>query len=197
MRTMHRMLAVLVPLALVAAACGSGAATATPSPDLVPAASTTPVGTPKDITPSATPVPSVEPMAPAKVTGAATLIQTDEGTESGTGDRLHISGMVVKSTEESSDPRVDGGKSTARVTVDTVGDYGWETVEMVIEKDGGTWEGTCSGAIRGSGNASSLSCWLTGTGAYSGLTYYFHGLSMGTTSRNEGVILPLPAPEAP
>lgn len=198
MRTLDRTIAGLVPaLLLVAAACGGPAASPTPAPTT---ASPAAVGTPNaavaaTLSPVATPPASVEPMAPARVTGTVTLNSAGSGTRTGSDDAFTVTGVVVKGSAQSTDPRVTG-EVTARITISGTGAMGWEVATMTLANAGGAWNGTCSGVSWADGNASDLSCWYTGTGAYKGLTYYEHSRAMSLSVAVEGVILPIPAPSS-
>jgi hypothetical protein len=189
----------LVLTAVVAAGCSSGAASQPLSADPVATAGATaaprpsPANTPRLITaPPPTPVASVEPMAPAHVTGIATFWSTD-GTTTTVGDATHIRDVVVTSHEDTTDPRVTG-TTTVNLSVDAIGDMGWESADATLRTASGSWTGTCRGVAWGQGNASLIECWFEGNGPYAGLTYFEQISTMGVTAKIEGVIAPLPGP---
>ncbi len=43
---------------------------------------------------------------------------------------------------------------------------------MKVENKDGSWDGPCTGAAWNEGDGIAWSCWLTGSGAYDGYTYY-------------------------
>ena len=56
------------------------------------------------------------------------------------------------------------------------------------------WEGSCTGSTWNDLRAGDLSCWLVGSGAYKGLTYYMHARTVDLSVAVDGVILPAPPP---
>lgn len=197
MRTIVRSIAVLAVIAGLVVACGASTSS-TPAVTPAPTAAT-PTATPSPPdptgTPVATPVPvkSVEPMAPAYVSGTASVSATDQGTTVADGDCTRASGVVVKGTSTMDDPRV-AGTSTAQIGGVLCGQVGFEWVTMKLENAGGTWEGPCTGGMWADSNSSDIGCWLVGSGAYKGLTFYMHGRNAGTSATIDGVILPVAPP---
>jgi hypothetical protein len=63
-----------------------------------------------------------------------------------------------------------------------------------IEGAAGSWEGTCTGASWSAGQSLTLDCWLSGTGAYEGLTYYRYSLTSDAGNTFDGVVMPAPPP---
>jgi hypothetical protein len=59
-----------------------------------------------------------------------------------------------------------------------------------LENAGGAWEGTCTAAAWSDFNASAVSCWLVGSGAYEGYTYYAAISTSGFSAEVEGIIFP-------
>lgn len=199
MRTIVQSIAVLALTAGLVVACSSAAApTPAATPALTPAAATATPAPPEPTgTPVATPVPvkSVGPKDPAYVTGTGTLSQTNPGTTTPDGDCSRIDGVVVESAGTNTDPRAAGA---ARVTISVIAceGVGFQWGRMVQTTADGAWDGTCTGAMWADGNESSLSCWLVGSGAYKGLSYYMHSRNIGESVALDGVILPAPPPTA-
>ena len=201
MGTIIRSIAVLAFSAGLVVACGTAAApTPAASPAFTPAAATVTSAPPSPTgTPVATPTaaPSVGPMDPAHVTGTGTLSQTSPGTTTPDGDCTRIDGVVVETaTGTNTDPRAAGA---TRVTISArdCGGVGFQWGTMSQTTANGAWEGTCTGGMWANDNESSLSCWLVGSGAYKGLTYYMHSRNMGDSVAVDGVIIPAPPPTAP
>lgn len=208
MHTIHRPPAILAVVALVVGACAAAGASpvATPAPPASPSmqaaasATASPPPTASPAPSSAAPastVPSApaDPKGPARVNGSGPTSVINPGvTKTDPDGRIHVSGVVIESSFATSDPRVNG-KATVKVAVEGVGDVGWETATVLVTNSGGRWDGTCQGATWSAGNASDISCWLVGKGAYQGLTFYYHVVSTGPSSTLDGLILPLAAPK--
>ncbi len=145
-------------------------------------------------TPTATPVPITYPTGPAHVTGTSNF-SASSGEETKVGDVTQTRGIVLIDRATMSDPRVSG-TATGHLSVDAYGTVGPEWGTSRLENAGGAWEGTCTGAAWSDFNASAVSCWLVGSGAYQGYTYYFHISTARTTGAVEGVIFP-GSPPAP
>jgi hypothetical protein len=202
MRTIVRSIVVLAIAAGLVGACGASAGptqapslAATPADPTATPAPPDPTSTP---TVAATPVKSVEPMASAYVTGTASISETNPGTTVAEGDCTRVSGVVVQGTSTMNDPRVSG-TSTAQIGGILCGPVGFEWItSMQVENADGAWEGPCTGGMWANANASNIGCWLVGSGAYKGLTYYMHGRNTGDSATVDGVILPAaPPPLAP
>jgi hypothetical protein len=138
--------------------------------------------------------PTVE-AGPAYVTGTMTYSRTG-GTETLVGDvrQYRDSGMTAYSTM--SDPRVSG-QQPGRLDYDLYGDAGPEWGTFHLEKAGGAWAGTHSGALWDqdrAANRSDLAFWSVGSGAYEGWTYYEHLQGTGASGVAEGIIFPGPPP---
>ena len=204
MRTIVRSIAVLAFAAGLVVACGAAAPTPTATPAPTPSAATatqaTATATPATPAPTGTPVPtptavpSVGPMDPAHVTGTGTLSQAYPGTTTAVGDCTRVDGVVVEATGTSSDPRVAGAAMKFTVSGLDCGGVGFEWGTMSLTKADGAWEGTCTGGTWASGYNSDISCWLVGSGAYKGLTYYMHSRNAELSVAVDGVILPAPPP---
>ncbi len=199
-----RMVTVLAVAGLIVGACAAAAATPTPSPTPVPAASTAaPVVTPQSTLLVVTPMPvatssmPADPKAPAYATVSGGFTMTGDVTRTKDGDCERVSGGVVEGWGTASDARLSG---TSRFDISGVGcgGIGFEYGTMRIENAGGAWEGFCSGGIWNSENSYDLACWLSGSGAYEGLTTYYHSSNAspgGPGGADVAVILPMPAPK--
>ena len=90
------------------------------------------------------------------------------------GDVTQFRAGLFTQTSTMDDPRVSG-ELTFSWSGDVYGvpfvDAATEWGTMRIANEGGMWEGRCSGGQWGD-TTSILSCWLTGSGDYEGLTYY-------------------------
>ena len=198
MRTIVRSIAVLAATAGLVAACNA-AATSTQAPTSAPTpAAPTATPAPPDPTPSPAPptaAPSVEPMEPAYVTGTGTLSQVSQGTTTPDGDCTRIDNVVVEANGTSTDPRV-AGPTTATVHGIDCGGVGFQWGTMTQTTADGAWEGTCTGGMWADQTEGDISCWLVGSGAYEGLTYFMHSRHVGLSTEVDGVILPA-APPSP
>jgi hypothetical protein len=208
MRTIVRSIAVLAFTTGLVVACGAAAApTPAATPALTPAAAT---ATPAPPNPTGTSVatptaaPSVGPMHPAYVSGTGTLSQTSPGTTTPDGDCTRVDGAVVEATGTNvveatgtnTDPRVTGATRLTLSGLDC-GGAGFMWGKMSLTTANGSWEGTCTGGTWAHENNGDLSCWLVGSGAYKGLTYYTHSRFIGESVAGDGVILPAAPPTAP
>ncbi len=103
---------------------------------------------------------------------------------------------VIEATGTTDDPRVAG---TTRFTTNgpVCGVVGFQWGTMSTTNADGAWEGTCTGGMWGNGDVNDISCWLVGSGAYKGLTYYKHTRTAGLSFADDGVILPAPPPATP
>ena len=200
MRTIVRSIAVLAFTAGLVVACGAAAApTPAATPTLTPAAATaTPAPPDPTGTPVATPTaaPSVGPMDPAYVTGTGTLSQTNPGTTTAVGDCTRLDGVAGESTGTSTDPRAAGTTKFTMSALDC-GGVGFEWGTMSLTTADGTWEGTCAGGFWADEANGNRSCWLVGSGAYKGLTYYLNPRNVGDSVMVDGVILPAAPPTTP
>ena len=191
MRTVARSSIALTLVGLVAVACAAGAAT-TAATSTTPTRVATVAPTATDAPtaqPTEAPVPTTDGAGPEYVTGTSSPGTTKSGTETVVGDVTELRGQEMTDSGTMNDPRVNG---TAHVTLnaDIQGDVAAEWGTTRVENAGGAWEGTWTGASWNAGNATSVSGWLVGSGAYAGYTYYFnvHGPMM--PFRVDGIIFP-------
>ena len=141
-------------------------------------------------------MPSTDGEGAEYVTGTDTHSGTG-GTEKKVGDVTQTRGVVITATIEMNDPRVSG-TGTGLVNADFYDHVGPEWGTTRLENAGGAWEGTVTGVAWADGNASDLSGWLVGSGAYEGYTYYWHLRAIGTTGTVDGIIYPaVSGPVAP
>ena len=160
------------------AACSGAAAPQAPAaaPAAAPAVATL-APTPKEITPppaspTATPMPTTDGQGPEVVRGLMVLGGLMRNyTITRVGDVDQYRGGIVSLTDTMNDPRVDG---TVMFTfsVDLYGVAASEWGTMKVENKNGSWDGPCTGGVWSNGAGIAWSCWLTGSGAYDGYTYY-------------------------
>lgn len=143
--------------------------------------------------PAASPTPSAGPTHAANVSGTASIVVESAGTSERVGGVTQIRGIVITIANAVDDPRASGS-GTFHLSVDANGPLGFEWGTLRLENAAGAWQGTCSGATWNDGDASDVACWLTGSGPYEGLTYYWHGLNSGTSAVVAGTIVPAPIP---
>jgi hypothetical protein len=186
MRTIVRSLAVLALASTLVAGCGAAAtttatATATPSP----APTVSPV-----LEPTATPIPTTDGQGPEYAFGIESFTVTKDATETVVGDVTQLRGQEMVSADTLNDPRVTAtGLITLNADIHGTVVVEWGTTRL--ENAGGAWEGTWTGAGWGSANATSVSGWLIGSGAYAGYTYYVHVYGPSEPPYQiEGIIFP-------
>lgn len=145
--------------------------------------------------PSATPVPTATPdrvpdgIGPEFATGTATFSIADPGTTGQVGETTQVRGFVATAELAMDDDRV-AGTGTLRASVDSSGGVGREWGTYRLEGADGAWEGPVSGAAWTGGDASDLSGFLAGSGAYEGWTFYIHIRSLAFALQVEGIIFP-------
>jgi hypothetical protein len=160
----------------------------TPSPTLLPS-----------------PAPTVEPLAPAFVSGTGTSTQVaPTASPPGQGNLPSVTGAVIEVATVTSDPRT-AGTGTFRLDVDAGSGQmlGFVSGTLRLDAARGAWQGPCTGAswsgltpfYDGVAGAN-VSCWLTGSGAYNGLTFYLDYRFAGWESPDEllGIIAPANPP---
>jgi hypothetical protein len=170
--------------ALVAACSGAAAPqalvadrTAAPAAATLAPAAASPAPTPAEITsppanPTPTPMPTTDGQGPEVVRGLAVFAGLmKDNTITKVGDVEQYRGGIASLTDKMNDPRVDG-TVTFTFSVDLYGSAASEWGTMKVENKAGSWDGPCTGATWKAGDGIVLSCWLTGSGAYDGYTYY-------------------------
>lgn len=147
------------------------------------------------VTASPTPVPTpspipADPMAPAFATGTGrTTIEARGTTTVDKAGIAHTVGVVLVVVTAMGDPRLTG-TGTYRLAVDASGKLGFASGTLRLENAGGAWEGRCTGATRDGLADGTFSCWLVGSGAYAGLTYYVsHHIAASGGDTLTGVVL--------
>ncbi|HEY3333900.1 MAG TPA: hypothetical protein VGK16_01590 [Candidatus Limnocylindrales bacterium] len=170
-------------IALVALGCtAAGAATPMASP------ASTPVATPKDITTSVPPVEMTDGEGDEVVTGVVTdPAQTATETYTTVGDHQQVRDGVVVATHTANDVRATGRMKVA-FAIDWYTNAGPFWADASITNDKGAWTGPCTGAATAKGSFGPFSCWLTGSGAYAGWTYFQASTPSGATATTEGII---------
>jgi hypothetical protein len=125
--------------------------------------------------PSAMVVAQDDPMAPAMVTGTATMLSYDsDGTLEFLDNGATLqSGVRITHEWEASDPRLSG----TSVFISNWQRYGAANLQVdrtvrVVENDDGRWVGAGTDLWGGDGNKNTETVILTGEGAYEGLTAY-------------------------
>jgi hypothetical protein len=184
MRTTTRTILGLALAGTLIAACGAAAATLEPTGPTSPqataqavAAVATPAPTPA-ITPTPmitpTPVPNTDGTGDEVVRGTSLLkggaLVTDYATATVDG-MTQLRGGVAEFTDDMNDARVSG-TATWAFSVDLYTVTGPEWGPITITNDKGTWKGTCTGGVWSGGAGLAWSCWLTGSGDYTGYSYY-------------------------
>jgi hypothetical protein len=155
---------------------------ATSMPSDAPPATPLPVRTPTNLTPLSAPAASARPaptpwpetdgQGPEVVGGRDLLVDLTRNYTSETVNGVtRIRDGLITQTSEMNDPRVDG-TVTFDINIDVYDKVGSQWATMRVVNDAGAWEGPCSGAAWDGGEGIAWSCWLTGTGAYTGWTYY-------------------------
>ena len=179
-------LAIVAILAVGCAGTGASGPAATATPTI--AATLAPTEAPT-AHPTATPIPMTDGEGPEYVVGTSTVRVTQSGRQTVVGDVTQLRGQEMTDTGSMNDPRLAG---TSRITLnaDLYGPVAAEWGTTRTENADGAWEGTWTGASWNDGNATSVSGWLTGSGAYEGYTYYFHAFGPSTPYQVEGIIFP-------
>jgi hypothetical protein len=186
---MARAIPSLVLAGLLAAACSAVAAT--PAPTLAPTPAPTPAPTATlaaNVSPAPTPPQITAPPATASPIPMPTTdgqgAEVVRGTEALNGNALikqytttkvngvdQLRGGVAEFTDTMNDPRVSG-TVTFSFSLDLYTGAASEWGPVTIKNDTGAWAGTCTGGAWSNGEGIAWSCWLTGSGAYDGYSYY-------------------------
>jgi hypothetical protein len=156
-------------------------------------------------TPTGTPTPTIAPMAPAFVTGTATSTQlSPRATPPAEGNLPPWSGAVLGVVTKMDDPRASGtGTFYVKVDAGHGTTIGFLSGTFQLDATAGAWDGRCSGAawdgitpFYDGWAGARLSCWLTGSGAYTGLTFYLDYRFAGPVQPDEllGTIVPVEPP---
>ena len=188
---------ILVVLALLllalALSLGAGAAWDRQSSVLPIALASPSAPAPASHNPSPTPrpTPTVAPDAPANATGTGSSTVQSPGTITlDTKGIAHRQGVVIELTADMDDPRVTG-TGTYQLDIDASGAFGFASGSLRLITADGAWEGSCTGSTWNDLRAGDLSCWLVGSAAHAGLTYYLdHRFGAGSEpDAFSGVIL--------
>jgi len=189
MRSHARLILALAIVILVAVACGTGATT---SPSQIETPTQAPTATPAPTVaptarPTATPIPTTDGQGPEYVVGTSSVSVTKDGTETIVGDVTQLRGQEMTDFGTMNDARLKG---TGLITLnaDIYGSIASEWGTTRTENAAGAWEGTWTGASWNNGEATSVSGWLIGSGAYAGYTYYFHAYGPSMPFQVEGII---------
>lgn len=124
------------------------------------------------------------------VEGTESIVLTTQYTEKQVGAVQQLRGGVVTTTAVMNDPRASG-TGTWRVSVDAYTAVGPDWGTYRLENAEGAWEGTCSGGTWGAGDGAMRTCWLTGSGAFVGYSYFLYATwASPGPGRVQGVIYP-------
>jgi hypothetical protein len=144
-------------------------------------------------TPAATPIPSTDGAGVEYAIGRGTFSIVQPGTSTLVGGVTQVRGFVAASTDAMNDRRVTGD-GRLELSIETYGVVGIEWGTYRLENAGGAWEGPMTGLAWNDGDASDVSGWLVGSGAYQGYAYYIHVRSTGLGTDIDGIIVPGPPP---
>jgi hypothetical protein len=144
--------------------------------------------------PSAPVAPEASPALPSatRVTGTELVSDIVSGPTTTVDGIRQMRGLTATATDTMDDPRVSGTGAIVG-NWDGYGDVGTQWGTYRLENADGAWEGTWRGVIWNRGGVTEHTMWLTGSGAYEGLTYYAHVNGSGVIDV-EGVIFPGEAP---
>ncbi|HEX7951235.1 MAG TPA: hypothetical protein VF494_12860 [Candidatus Limnocylindrales bacterium] len=142
---------------------------------------------------TATPIAMTDGEGPEYVVGTSMLTVTKDAAETVVGEVTQLRGQEMTDTGSMNDPRLAGTKHIT-LNADFYGPVASEWGTTRLENAGGAWEGTWAGASWNDGYATSVSAWLTGSGAYAGYTYYFHVYGSSMPFQVEGIIFEGTAP---
>lgn len=196
-------------LVILVTACGSDATASTPAAPsttatpstLAAATSTTTMSTTTTSTTSLPMTTSTPATTPGRtpVDGTTTCTRTELSDET-RGD-LEIVYEHYSCVEEMSDPRVSGPSEYDIETIfltqcDDNPAAPW-AAELAVSNEGGTWRGTCTGALDYTTDPSGFPmnygiCTLTGEGGYTGLSYVLLGAGGNDGLVQAGWIEPAP-----
>ena len=169
---------------LVVGCSAAGAASPTAADSPAP----TPMATPKNITVSMPPVEMTDGEGDEVVTGVVTdPYQTATETYTTVGDHQQVRDGVVVATHTANDVRATGQLKVA-FSIDWYTKAGPFWADATLTNDKGTWAGPCSGGATVKGAFGPFTCWLTGSGAYAGWTYFQASTPSGATATTEGII---------
>jgi hypothetical protein len=160
------------------------------SPTPTPTATVAPTAT-------ATPVPTTDGQGDEYVMGTATVTLTTPTSETVVGDATQIRGGIMTIEAPMNDPRVSGTATFAFGADLYPAAIGPDWGSFRLENAEGAWVGTCRGAGWQGGDLGAMACWLAGSGAYAGYTYYLQATSTGDSLdmlRLDGLIYPGSAP---
>ncbi len=124
-----------------------------------------------------TPAPTTDGEGDEYVTGSATVQLTRAYDRTAVGDTNQLRGGVMTFEVSMNDPRVSGIATfpfSADLYPNGVGpDWG----SFRLENAEGAWDGTCRGVGWRGGEYGAMACWLAGSEAFAGYTYYFQAVA--------------------
>lgn len=159
---------------------------------LLPVASTGPNG---PAAATSRPLPGPDTPGSVHVTGTESVAAPNFDRLVDDGYRPSLQRGTVGVTSMTDDPRASG---TATFTFDFDGDTGAEWGSFSLQGVDGGWHGPCTGSVdltpvgltSATGVAAIGTCWLTGSGAYAGLTYFRAYSWVPGRAWLEGIIYP-------
>jgi hypothetical protein len=129
----------------------------------------------------------------ASVDGTSTLVGTlQAGTTTIEDGVIRLRDSVLVTIEEATDPRVSG-RASISVNFDAYPDAEGRTTQvrfgsMRLVNDDGWWEGRFTGKLSARGFDQTY--WLSGSGAYEGLSYVVTAFGSGPVWQSHGLIYP-------
>jgi len=173
-----RTIVVLAAAGMLVAGCAATASTqaptAVPDPSVVvsaPPATATPAIAPS-AAPTPTPVPPTDGRGDEVTVGHlanGTLEQNYTTTK--VSDVTQYRGGIVVGSQVMNDPRVTG-QARFEFSIDFLTNAGLEWGTWTISNDEGSWVGPCTGGTWAQADGFVWGCWLQGTGAHAGYTFY-------------------------
>jgi hypothetical protein len=146
------------------------------------------VATPKNITVTAPPMQLTDGAGDEVVNGVVTdVTQSVFETTTKVGSREEVRGGVVVGQQNANDIRATG-RLTMAFSVDWYTKAGPFWATQTIKAKDGTWTGPCTGVSTARGMFGPFTCWLRGTGAYEGWTYYLVATSSASAATTTGII---------
>jgi hypothetical protein len=134
------------------------------------------------LSPAPMPTPGIR--SDARVAGSEQLVLVAAPTMTQVGSVQELRGGEASVTTQTDDSRTTG-VGTWAFSSDRSDQVGFEWGTYRLENAGGSWAGTCRGGTWDEGTGAARSCWLSGGGDYTGLTFYF---TVTRTAQGSGAI---------
>lgn len=197
MLSTRRTIATLILGTFLVAACGAGGATSNPQGPTAGPSTAGPTVAAPTLAPTATPLPTTDGQGAEHFIGTFTSMPslTTTPTETTVGEVTRYRGGVAAWAITSNDRRM-AGEVAWRFSVDGYGTIGPQWGPFTIDNGSGSWSGTCTAGAWQSSDRLVAGCWLTGGGAYKGLSAYLHFSRVSAAPAVvEGVIFPGAVPK--